>query len=350
MLMRGRWKTGPVGALSVTVTLAAPATLAASAHAQDFYAGRQIVLIVGSSSGGGYDLLGRLMARHIVKHITGNPSMIVQNMPAAGSIAAANHIYRAAAKDGLVLGLMQRSILLAPLINPGGVQYETTKLNWLGSLNSETGVAFVNATSAHKTMKDLFERELIVGANSNADPELSPKIYNALIGTKFKVVTGYTGTPAIQLAMERDEVAGIADWSWSSVKNQKPDWLASKRIVPLMQGALQRDRELPDLPNAIEFVKNETDRRVMELYFTQKTVARPVVAPPGVPPERLAILRAAFAKLIADQEFLADAGRQKLEAGPITGEAVDKVISLIATATPEVIARFKGAIGADGSK
>ena len=333
------WRAGAIVVAALSMLAGAPA------QAQDFYAGRQINLIVGAASGGGYDLLARLMARHIVKHIPGSPLMIVQNMPAAGSIAAANHLYKVAPRDGTVIGVMQRGILLAPITNPGGVQYELAKFNWIGSLNSETGVVFANSSAPHKTTRDLFERELIVGANSNVDPELSPKVYNALIGTKFKIVTGYNGTPAIQLAMERGEVQGIADWSWSSVKQQKPEWLARKLIVPLLQGALQRDRELPDLPNALDFVKTETDRRVMQLYFAQKTVARPVLAPPGIPADRLAALRAGFAALASDAEFLADADRQRLEAGPIPGPAVDKVIGLVTAETPEVIARFKAALG-----
>ena len=320
------------------------------AGAQDGYAGRQISLVVGSASGGGYDLLGRLMARHIVKHIPGAPVMIVQNMPAAGSLAAANHLFKVAARDGTIIGLVQRAVLLAPITNPGGVQYELAKFNWIGSLNSETGVVFAMGTAPHKRTQDLFERELIVGANSNVDPELSPRIYNALIGTKFRIVTGYTGTPGITLAMERGEVQGIGDWSWSSVKNQKPDWLAGKKITALLQGSLERHKELPDLPSALDFVKTETDRKVMQLYFTQKTVARPVLAPPGVPPERLAILRAAFARLATDHDFLADAERSKLEVGPISGEAVDAVIGMITTAPPKVIAGFKAALATEAAK
>ena len=240
---------------------------------------------------------------------------------------------------------MQRGILLARFTQPAGVQFDVAKFNWIGSLNSETGVAFATATAPHKTAKDLFETELVVGATNNTDIEVSPKLYNALIGTKFKIVTGYTGTPQITLAMERGELQGIGDWCWSSVKNQRPDWLKEKKIVALLQGALNRDRELPDLPSALDFVKTDTDRRVMQLYFTQKTVARPVLAPGGVPADRLGLLRSAFAKLSSDKEFLAEAEKQKLEVGPITGEAVDKVINLIATSPPEVVERFKTAMG-----
>ena len=314
---------------------------ATRAHAQDFYTGRQISLIIGAASGGGYDLLGRLMARHIGKHIPGNPTIITQNMPAAGSIAAANHIARIAPRDGTAIGLMQRGVLLAKLSNAAGVQFDLGQLTWLGSLNSETGVVFAMSSAPHRKAQDLFDKELIVGANNNADPETAARLYNALLGTKLKLVTGYTGTPTIQLAMERGEVQGIADWSWSSVKNQKPDWLKEGRAIPLMQAASHRHKELPDLPNVLDFVKPGEPRQVLELFLAQKTVARPVIAPPGMPADRTALLRAAFIKLADDTEFLAEADRQKLEVGPISGEAVDKVIAQI-SATPATIAeRFK---------
>ncbi len=314
---------------------------AGAVDAQEAFTGKQISLIVGAASGGGYDLLGRLMARHIGKHIPGNPQLVVQNMPAAGSIAAANHIFKIAPRDGTVIGLMQRGILLGKLSNPTGVQYELGQFNWLGSLNSETGVVFAMSAAPHRAAKDLFEKELIVGANNNADPETAARLYNALLGTKLKLVTGYTGTPAIQLAMERGEVQGIADWSWSSVNNQKPDWLKEGKVIPLMQAASLRHKDLAQIPSVLDFIKGDADRKVMELFLAQKIVARPVIAPPGMPADRLAMLRAAFDKLAGDTEFLAEADRQKLEVGPISAAAVDKVIAQLAITPPDVAERFK---------
>ncbi len=311
------------------------------ADAQEFFQGKQISLIVGAASGGGYDQLGRLMARHLARHIPGHPTIIVQNMPAAGSIAAANHIARIAPRDGTVIGLMQRGILTAKLSNPSGVQFELGQLVWIGSLNSETGVVFATRASSHRKAQDLFERELIVGANNNADPETAARLYNPLLGTKLKLVTGYTGTPAIQLAMERGEVQGIADWSWSSAKNQKPDWLKDGMVIPLMQASYQRHKELPDLPGILEFVKTDEARQVLDLYLAQKSVARPVIAPPGMPAERSAVLRAAFAKLAGDAEFLGEAERQKLEVGPVAGDVVDQVIARLAATPPAISERFK---------
>jgi len=181
-----------------------------------FYAGKQITLIAGSAVGGGYDLLTRLMARHLARHIEGNPAIIVQNMPAAASLAATNYVSNTAPKDGTVIALIQRGMLLAKWTNPGGVRFELERLGWIGSLNSETGLVLAWHTAPHRTARDLFTQELIVGGHAGVEPELTPRLYNALIGTRFKIVTGYNGTAEIALAMERGEVQGIGDWSWTS--------------------------------------------------------------------------------------------------------------------------------------
>lgn len=328
------------GLISAMAALILPVCAANAAAEPSFYTGKQITLIAGSAVGGGYDLLTRLVARHLGRHITGNPSILVQNMPAAASLAATNYIYSTAAKDGTVIALIQRGMLLAKLTNPSGVRFEIDKLNWIGSINSEIGLVVAWHTAPHRSAQDLFERELIVGGHAGVEPELTPRLYNALLGTKFRIVTGYNGTAEIALAMERGEVFGIGDWSWTSLKKVRPDWLRDKKVRLLMQVGLQRDPELKDLPTALDFVRTDADRKVLELFFTQKTVARPVVAPPGVPAERLATLRAAFAALGKDQEFLADAEKSGLEAAPLAGEAVDRVIALIASTPPELAERL----------
>lgn len=319
-------------------------SFAAGAQAQDFWAGKQVSYIVGSSTGGGYDSLARLTARHLGKHLAGNPAFVMQNMPAGNSIAAANHIYNVAAKDGTAIALLQRGMLLAHLISSAGIQFDVQKLNWLANLNSETGLVLVMANHPHQNAKDLFDKELIVGASTGIDPELSPRIYNALLGTKIKIVTGYRGTTEIGLAMERGEVQGIGDWSWSSLKAQKPQWISEKKVRILMQGALERDRELPDVPNALDFVKNETDRQAMQLYFSQKTVARPVVAPPGVPAARVEDWRKAFMALDTDKAFMEEVEKSRMEVSLASGDSVTKVINMVAGASPEVRARFVEAL------
>ncbi len=248
----------PACAIAIALTMCqAPAATAQSAAAS-FFAGKQINFICGAAVGGGYDALARLVARHLGAHIAGNPSVVVQNMPAAGSLAATNLIANTAPKDGLTIALVQRGMLLARLSNPGAVRFDLDKLNWIGSLSSEVGLAFAWYTSAHKTAEDLFEKELIVGGHTGVDPELTPRLYNAVLGTKFKIVTGYNGTADIGLAIERGEVEGIGDWSWSSLKKQKPDWIRDRKITPLLQSALQNDPELPNVRNALEFAKTDS--------------------------------------------------------------------------------------------
>jgi len=329
----------------VAIVIAATAAAVAPAQAQDFYAGKQINLVVGAGVGGGYDLQARLMARHLGRHIPGNPSIVVQNMPAAGSIAATNYMAATAPRDGTAIALIQRGMLLAKHLYPGGVRFEIEKLNWLGSLNSETAVTVAWHTAPVHSAKDLFKNELIVGGIAGVDPETTPKLYNSLIGTKFKVVNGYSSTADIALAIERGELQGLGDWSLSSIKSMRPDWIRDKKITMLMQGALHNDPELPDLPNALDFIKNPADRKVMELHFTQKTAARPVIAPPGVPPARLKLLRSAFIALATDAAFLDDAKKSKLEVAPVAGEEVDQIVALIAATPSDIAERYTKAFG-----
>jgi hypothetical protein len=320
------------------VAAALTMAFAPGVRADNFYSGKQITFIVGAGVGGGYDLQARLTARHLGKHIPGKPTIVVQNMPAR--IAAGNHLFSAAPKDGTTIALLQRGILLAKLIYPSGVRFEIEKFNWLGSLNSETAVTLAWHTAPHKSAKDLFDKELIVGGITGVDPEVTPKLYNSLLGTKFKVVTGYNSTAQIALAIERGEVHGIGDWSWSSLKAVRPNWLTGKQVTLLMQGALQKEPELGGLPSALDFVKGDADRKVMELHFTQKTAARPLLAPPEVPAERVAILRKAFEDLAKDPEFLAEVEKAKLEIGFVPGKDVDKVVSLIAATPADIAARY----------
>ena len=322
------------------------ACLSMPALAADFYAGKQITLIAGAAAGGGYDLLARLVARHIGSHIPGNPTVVVQNMPAANSIAATNYLANVALRDGTVIAVIQRGMLLAKIITPGSIQFDIAKLNWIGNLNSETAVTLAWNTSPVETAKDLFAKELIVGGETGVDPEVTPRLYNALLGMKFKIINGYNGTTEIGLAMERGEVQGIGDWSWSSLKVQRPEWIRDRKVRVLLQGALEKNPELPDVPSALDFVKDDVSRQALELYFTQKTVARPMVAPPDVPADRLAILRKALAELSDDKDFLEDARRTKLEIGILPGEAVQKVIAKIAAASPEAVQRLVSAMTA----
>lgn len=322
--------------------------LAASAAAQssaEFYKGRQLTMIVGSSPGGGYDAQARLLSRHMGKHLPGNPSFVVQNMPAAGSLAATNHLYTIAPKDGSTFGMVQRGMLTATLTNPTGVRFDIAKFNWIGNMASETAVVVAWADSPIKTTEDLFTKEMVVGGTGpTIDTETTPRLLNALIGTKFRVISGYPGTTEVTLAMERGEVHGLGDWSWSNVKSRRGDYLRDKKIRVLMQSALVKEPDLPDVPLALDYVKNAEDRQIMELIMAQKTVARPIVAPPDIPKDRVATLRDAFMATGKDPDFMRDAEKSKLDISLSSGASVDEVVARIVKTPPALAEKLSAAI------
>jgi tripartite-type tricarboxylate transporter receptor subunit TctC len=315
--------------------LGVPSAFAQSA--ETFFAHKQITLIVGSDSGGGYDAQARLMAHHFGHFIPGNPTVLVQNMPGAGSIVAANYIYKFARKDGTVLALVQRGVLTAGVTQLPNVNFDVARFNWIGNLSAETSLIVARQDAPVKTTADLFTRELIVGGSgASADSEATPRLLNALIGTRFKIISGYPGNADILLAMDRGEIQGVADWSWSNIKTRRPDYLRDGKIRLLMQTGLAKAPDLPDIPLALEFARNDTDREAMKVYFAQKTVARPIMAPPDVPPDRLALLRVAFDAMSGDPAFRQDAASSQLEIEPSSGRSIDAVIALITRAPPEV--------------
>jgi len=332
------------GSMKVAACLAfAGSLMMASAGAQvsaDFYRGKQIILMVGSSPGGGYDAVARVVARHLGKLIPGNPSVIVQNTPGGGSITMSNRIYRAEPQDGTVLGLVQRGALLAQLLKQPNVQFDITKFNWIGSVSPETSLVVAWNTAPVKTVQDLLVEQLIVGGTgATSDLEASARLLNATIGAKFKIVSGYPGQADVLLAMARGEIQGSADWSWSEIKSRNSNYLKDKKIILLLQNALEKAPDLPDVPLAMDFIKDETDRKGAELYFGLKQIARPVLMGPGVPADRLEVLRKAFMALKDDAEFKADAERIGLN-DPTPADEIENFVKLAASASPEVVRRL----------
>jgi tripartite-type tricarboxylate transporter receptor subunit TctC len=336
---------GAAAAAGGIAALALAGAPAAQAQSGVTFAGKTITIIVGSDVGGGYDAQARLMSRHIGRFLPGNPAVVVQNMPGAGSLLATNFLYNVAAKDGTFFGNVQRGMLTAKLTGMKGVRFDIEKFNWLGNLASEAGVVVAWYTTPFKSADDLFKQEMIVGGTgATVDPETTPRLLNALIGTKFKIVSGYKGTADVNLAMEREEVQGMGDWSWSNVKSRKADYLKEGKIRVLMQVALQKLPDLPNVPSALDYVKNDTDRKVMELFLAQKQVARPVVAPPDIPADRLAALHKAFDAMIKDPQFHADGDKAKLELDPTSADAVKKIVTLVAATPPDIAKRLGDAI------
>ena len=312
----------------------------AAQPATDFYANKTITLVVGADVGGGYDAAGRLMARFLGRFIPGDPTLIVENMPAGGSLAAANYLFNVAARDGTVIGLMQRNVLTAKLTSPEVVKFDLGTFNWLGSLSKETGLVVTSSAAPITSTADLFDHEVIVGGTIGTDTDITGRLLNALVGTRLKIVLGYKGNADVLLAMDRGEVQGIADKSWSNLKTTKAEALRDGKLRLLLQNALQRSPELPNVPLALDYARNDTDHQTMELYFGQKMVARPVMAPPGLPPERLQLLRAAFMAMADNPEFREAAAKAHVEIDPASSEAVETVITLLTNEPEPVTRRF----------
>ena len=312
-----------------------------------FFEGKTIAFIVGAATGGGYDAQARLLASHMGRFIPGAPNFVVQNMPGAGSLQAANYLYNIAPKDASTIALLQRGILSTRFLNPEGARFDIGKFNWIGNMSSEAGVVLAWHSTPFQTFEDLKKQEFLVGGTGPMiDTETTPRILNALLGTRIKVITGYKGTADTSLAMERGELHGMGDWSWSNVKTRRPDYFRDNKVRILIQVTAEKLSDLPDVPNARDMVTNEEDRKVLDLFLAQKTAARPIAAPPGVPADRLKVLRDAFEAATADAQFKADALRQKIEVEPMAGAQVEKVIELFANAPEALGKRLSAAISA----
>jgi tripartite-type tricarboxylate transporter receptor subunit TctC len=320
-----------------------------SASAQDetsrFYAGRTITIVVGSTTGGGYDFNARAVGRHIGKHIPGAPTVIVQNMPGAGSIVATNHVYNVAAQDGGVIGAVQRPIPFEPFFEEKGVRFDVRKINWLGSTTSEVGVVVAWHTAPQRTFKDVLDREMIVGGNGPAtDTELFARALNRELGAKFRIVGGYPGESQIILAMERGEVQGVANWSWNNIPAKHPDWLRDGKIRLLLQLGLRKHPALQDVPFILDLARDSDQRRLFETLMQMKELGRPYFVSPNVPPDRVAALRAAFARTMTDAEFVSEMTKAGISLDPVTGDEMQKMLAQAYALPPALIERTRAAL------
>ena len=317
--------------------------LAGPIHAQpaeEFYRGRTVTVLVGFTAGGGYDVYARLLGRHLGRHIPGNPSVVVQNMPGAGSLKATQYVYGLAAKDGLTLATVSRGMATDPLLNDA--KFDATKLTWIGSVTSETSICATWQTSPVKTWDDMFNREFTLGGSATgADPDTFALIMRNVFGAKVRLVTGYPGGNDINLAMERGEVDGRCGWSWSSLKSQK-NWL--RQINPLAQFAVEKNAELPNVPWAIERAANDEARQVLRLLTAGQFLGRPFFSTPDLPADRKAALRAAFDATMKDPQFLAEAEKIDLEVTPVTAPAIDAFLADVYKTPKAVVQKAVAAI------
>jgi tripartite-type tricarboxylate transporter receptor subunit TctC len=311
------------------------------AHTQspaDFYKGKNVDLYIGYSAGGGYDVYARSLARHMGRFIPGNPTIVPKNMPGAGSLVLANWLYNVAPKDGTAFGIIGRGTAFDPLLGSTKAQFDAAKFNWIGSMNDEVSVCVAWHTTGITELEQVKQNELTVGGTGPAaDTDQFPKVLNATIGTKFKIIAGYPGGNDIDLAMERGEVMGRCGWSWSSVTATHKNWIDEQRINVLVQLSLSKHPDLPKIPLIMDFAKSNEEKQIFKLVFARQPMGRPFLMPPGIPADRMVALRKAFMDTMKDREFLADAEKMKLEINPVSGDAVQEIVQQVYQ-TPKSIA------------
>lgn len=315
---------------------------AAPARAQQpGWAGRTVTITVGYGAGGGYDLYGRVLSRHLGRHLPGHPNVVVTNMPGAASIRAANYLFNAAAKDGTALGIVAQSIAEEQLLGMSGVNYDVARFNWIGRLASNIEVSYVWHTAPVRSIDDLRTTEATF-AGTGPSSSIYPRLLNSIAGIKWKVVMGYDTTSAAHLAMLRGEVNGATS-SLNTLKTTQREWLDNKLVRILVQFALKRSADFAEVPAVVEFGKSQDDKDVLSFYANSGTVGRAIIAPPNVPTERVAVLRAAFEATVKDPAFLAEIATTKLEFEPMPGAELQSLVEAGTKVSASVLQRARAA-------
>jgi tripartite-type tricarboxylate transporter receptor subunit TctC len=317
---------------------------AAAQSVQDFYKGKTIQLAIGFGPGASYDTYARILADFLGRHIPGQPRILPVTMEGAGSLRVANWLYNVAPKDGTAFGTTSRAVPFAPLIGTqGGVSFDSTRFTWIGSANNEVSTCVAWKTSGIASFGDLARKELIIGGDGpSADGEQFARVMNALLGTRIKIVSGYPGGNAVNLAMERGEVQGRCGWSWSGVKAERRQWVDSGLVSIIIQLALSKHPELPDVPLIMDLAHTDEQKQMLRLVLARQPLGRPFYAPPDVPAERAEALRQAFMATMRDPEFLAAAGKAQLEINPLSGAEIGAIVrDVVANTPPHVVARTK---------
>lgn len=338
--MNGKW----IGVASA-VALAGIVGLSAAARAQgaaNFYKGKTVDIVIGSAAGGGYDAYGRLIARHLGKHVPGTPNVVAQNMPGAGQSKAAGYVYSVAVKDGTQIAAVSPGALLTSVLGGPHVQYDPNKFQYLGSANSDVYTCIVRPDAPVKTFKDAFDKELIVGVSSGTTRDM-PMMLKNLLHVKFKLVPGYPGTKAITLAFESNEIQAICGFGYSSLLAQHSDWIRDGKAKVLLQESLKGDPGLDKqgVPLAISFAKTDEQKQIMNLVYSQGIFGRPYLMAPEVAKDRVAVMRKAFMDTLHDPALLADAKKIKLDIDAISGEEVQQLVAKIYATPPAIIKKTR---------
>jgi tripartite-type tricarboxylate transporter receptor subunit TctC len=331
-------------AFALAAALAAIALPARADPVEDFYKGRNITVLIGYSPGGSYDAAGRVLARHMGRYIPGNPSLVPQNMPGAGTLNLANYLYNVAPKDGTAFGIFARGMAMEPLIGGTNAKFDATKFTWIGSAANEISLCATYETSPVKTWKDAVTKDFTVAGNgSGSDPDVFATVLRNLFGVKDRLISGYPGSAEISLAMERGEIDGRCGWSWSSIKAEKSQWLAEHKLNLVVQLALEKAADLPNVPLITDLATDERQRQILKLIFSRQTMGRPFAGPPAIPPERAEALRHAFDLTMKDPDFLAEAQGRGLEINPVSGHDLEKLIAELYQTPKDVVAEARAA-------
>lgn len=332
-----RWLVGLIG-------IAIPPSAPAYAQAP-FWAGKTIDLIISTESGVAFDVTARLAGRHIARHLPGTPTLVARNMPGAGHIRAANYIWGQAPKDGTTIGTLLPVFVTSQVIDRSdAIQFDSSKFTWIGSTAWATSTTFVLASTGVTSVADAKQREVLMGGTgAGAYSTLFPVIMNNLLGTRFKVIAGYKGTAELNIALERGEVQGRAGVPLPSIRLERPEWLATKKINIIVQAGLERDPALPDVPLLIDLAANDEQRQVLRLFSADAALGRPIIAPPGLPADRVADLRKAFAAAMADPQYLKEARDIGAEVVPVTGEKLQALVNDIVATPVAIVAKARQA-------
>src|SRR6266700_3897104 len=333
--------------LRCILLLAAAASLAAMpARAQAPFEGKTITIVTSTGVGGVYDLTARTIARHMGRFIPGNPAMNVQNMPGAGNVLATNYMYNIAPRDGTAIATVHNAMPLHQVLDGRGVRFDAGKFNWLGSTGQENEIILVWHSAGITTIKQAMEREVVLGATGpGSGLSIIPTAMNKVPGTRFKMVIGYKSSEDINLALQRGEVQARA-FGLNSIVSQHPDWLKEKKVSFLAQAGVKRDKELPDVPLLTELATTDEQRQILKLISSPAGLGHPYLAPPGVPADRLAILRSAFDATLKDKAFLADVERLQIDIDPMNADEVAQIVSETINASPAVVAKARAAMEA----
>jgi tripartite-type tricarboxylate transporter receptor subunit TctC len=337
-------------AFAIGLTLLASTAL--SATAEDYFKGKTINIYAGASAGDGYDVYARLLAVYYPRHIPGNPTVIVRNMPGAGTLKAANYIYEVAPKDGTAIGTVGGGTATADLFKSKGVRFDPRNYLWVGSMNSEVGLVLAWKNVPVNNIQDVFQRNLLVGGGGPTSGNVVfANVMNKVLGTRFKLITGYKSTGDIALAIERGEIEGTASYHYSSIITSRPDWITNKQVKVLLQDSLRPHALFPDVPVVIDLAKTDEQHQILELVFARQEMGRPFMLPPGTPNDVATVLRRAFDASMKDPQLLTDAARQRMDLNrPMSGEDIHTLIDRLYTYPADVVAKAADATGENAAE